>query len=703
MNKKRRLLFSLGSITSLTIPLTVISANTKEKNQTHDAPDAPEIPKTPDPDFFTFKELGNKQINESIEKSIEIVTSFLKDELAKVKIDTKSDYKSILSKTIYLNKIIAFFENNKNTIIKNPDSFGLYITFPNAIAREAKLGNGIVEFNGKQYENIVFGLGDDKQSKYDRIIETQKIKKSSENQNLVQKSEFIKTIKKYSEAMMSEIKGIIFDKNDLLLVDKDYSLKYTKIGENNEESGLVITNPKGFKNWDDYFIKKITTRFVEFDLKQNQEFIQNEKKTPKSPETPPQLPPLVPNKPPLPTNPTITETTIEALPILAPLLKSEFVGYSYENLNAAINSGKDVFFFNNPINTRYIYKVQSITNEYAKVSIFERSKPELKRIYNIKFNLQLNKDRFKQKILFEQIKSIEKTVLKFYKAVGLDENLNYNQIRNTALQSMVFGMVDQFIKLISSSDFLISFDKSSEYWTSKMQNIDDFRPISGAKHDIIRIFLNAVASSTYNGEHNFSAIAQIYDSFLENDYSEYFKNNKEIINQNFKLMNLTYKQKTKIKTNYDINVVDEFIDVIAKNVYKVKSLSTPVAFNIEKWYNKFTSNLTTLNTQFEQLSVLSNNKLVDDESYLNYHEAYTNALSYIKIQKSKINEFEKNFGITLTAIGGIILILNIILIATNLKTLRQRKLRTLYIALILVGLIIVVIGASLIFLGMKGI
>ncbi|MCR8966369.1 MSC_0620 family F1-like ATPase-associated subunit [Mycoplasma zalophidermidis] len=699
MNKKNKLLYSLGSISSLSFPLVVVSANT----QSVEKPD--DVPLTPDPDFYTFKDEANKQIANSIEKSIDVIIGFIKDNLNKLKNDNKTDYKIVLSQTIYFNKLLTFFESNKQKIISDPDKYGFFITFPYAISREKKLGKGNVEFNGKKFENIVFGLSEDSKTNYERAIDKKSIKKDNENENTVQKNIFQNTIKKYTKTFLSEVKNIVFNNSDILVVDKDFNLEYIKDSDGSASSALSIQIPKGFKTWDEYFIKKITPRFIEFDLKQNQEFIPQEIKKPKSPETPPQLPPLIPGKPALPTNPAITNASLDALPSLVPLLRSDYSSFSYEDLVEEINLKKrDIFFFNNPINTRYVYNVEQIyDNKTAKISISERKKPELKRIYTIGFNLENNRNSFVQKIFYEQISAIEETARKFYNAIGLDENLDYTKIRNSNLQNIVFGMVDQFIKLIYSPEFLQKQNESINYWISKMNNINDTYTIKNAKHDIINLFLSSVTSSSFNSEHNWNAIAQIYDSFLSNDYPEYFKFNNKTILKNFELMNSNYKQKTNHTSNYDISVIDRFVDLISKNVYKTKALSNPTTFNLEKWYNSFTKQLGKVNTQFQYLSILSDSKTINEDTYKNYSDAYEKAVEFINEQKASVNEFKKNFGIVLSVIGTIIFLLNIILISLNFKTLKQRKLRTLYIILILVGLVIISVGAGLVFLGMKGI
>ncbi|WP_029608698.1 MSC_0620 family F1-like ATPase-associated subunit [Mycoplasma simbae] len=720
MSKKIKLIYSLGAITSASLPLVAYSArlegeegtnnqnnpgagtsnpgSTPSTNPQGSQPNS--APKTIDPQFDTFKNKANKQIADAIEKSIDVLIGYFKDEIAKLKLDEKMEYKKNLSRQIYLHILQDFFEKNKTAISQDPDKFGFYVTFPYALARERKYARGDVEFNGTKYDNVIFGQGSDKMTKYDRVIDAKDIKKTGEEDNFVENSHFDKTIAKYVKSLGEQIKSIVLDEKDFLLIDdkeNGFSLNHKRIADGDKQvSGFSVSNPKNYKSWDEYIVSKTTARFVEFDLKQNQEFVPEEVQ-PNQPKTPPTIQPIIPGKPPIGQPP---ETVIEALPTLSPLVRAEYAGDStIEDLNNLAQANtQDVFFFNNPVNTRYLYKVESVESGRAKVSIAEKSKPNLKRVYTIGFDIESQRNVAWQKVLYEQFQGINETVLKFYKALGLDENLEYQTLANTNLINTVFGMVDQFIKTIYSQNYVIYQANSTKFWANKYKNNSSKKVLAQARNDSAQTFLTAVSTSTFNDLPTWSAVALVYDTFIDEYKADVFRFNKDIILANIKAMNDSFGKELKNNTKYSAQTIDKFVDTIQKDVYKLKALSSHETLNMASWFDKYVSALEGVSKQFQILRTLADAKPVTADNFKQYDNDYQSAVKENKKQSQKVRSFQSNFGIAMVVIGALVLTLFIALIILNFKTIKQRKLRTLYAVFLAIGLVFVIAGITLLLL-----
>ncbi|ENY69039.1 Hypothetical protein, predicted transmembrane protein [Mycoplasmopsis bovigenitalium 51080] len=694
---KNKIIYSLGLITSITTPLAFISARLDDPkppvNPGNNKPE--EKPKTTDPNFATFKEKNNKKIAETIDKSIELITSFLKDQILKNKSDTETDYQTRLSRQIYLEKLLEFYETNKENIKKEPDKYGMYITFPYVLSREKNYINGTVEFNNKQYENIIYGKGDDKLTKYDRAIDPSKIKKVAEELNIVDEKRFESAIEKYTGSLLEEIKSIALDDSDILKIGKDYDFVNKKANvDGKQQTILTVQNPKGYKNWDEYIIDKFKTRFIEFDLRQNQEFI-IEEPTPTQPQDIPYIPPLVPNKP---VKVLPVETKLESLPILSPLVRAEYSTNSIENLNIlASQKLKDVFFFNNPINTKYQYEVQEITQNSAKVAIYDKEKPNLKRTYVTEFSLESNQDTYKQEILYNQIKAINDIALKFYDSLGLDEHLKYEKLANQVLINTVFGLVDQFTKTIYSLNYIIYQNERIEKLTEDYRNSKI--SIDEAYRDSANTFLTAIASSKFNGVGSWNAVPNAYNHLINVYKVDVLRHNKDVIFKNIENMKQYAEKINSDQLQYNSNTIEQFVDVINKRIHKLKAVATVNNYTINEWFNGYVKLIGKIKENFLTMRTLAQPKEIKDEkSAIEFDLAYKKAQEEIKEQNNSVHKVQEIFGISIAVIGSLLILLTIILALVNIKKSKKYKLKTLYAVLTSLSLSLIIIGSILIFI-----
>ncbi|UWV81480.1 hypothetical protein [Mycoplasmopsis cynos] len=139
----------------------------------------------------------------------------------------------------------------------------------------------------------------------------------------------------------------------------------------------------------------------------------------------------------------------------------------YNSNKTNILAGKEdpIFFFRNPINTRYAYTVIALAEEssnlLATVELKDVINPNAKRSFLIK--VEKSNDA-RVALLTEQLfKSIQEVFYELYKAVGLDEKLDYDKLLSGAVSNALFHIVDSGVKLINNEKINQEFNKI--YWS----------------------------------------------------------------------------------------------------------------------------------------------------------------------------------------------------------------------------------------------
>ncbi|MCT4469643.1 MSC_0620 family F1-like ATPase-associated subunit [Mycoplasma sp. HS2188] len=710
MSRKKRFIYSLGSITSLSLPLAFISAgedgssnqpsSTENSNEFDNS--TVEQPKDYDPSFSTFKNFTTQRLNEALTKMPDVVIGAIKNEILKLKNDDKIEYRKSLSKQIYLYALLDFFEANKDDIKQNPDKYGFYITFPNVVSKLRLYDRGSVEYNGKIYDNVIFGAKSvtDVDAKYERVVSNPgadiKVQTSNEK-NFTDRDFFEKTIRKYTDELLKRSMEISFNESDVLLLDKDIELRHEKITKDTVTfNGFSVTTPKGFDSWNSYIVAKIKPRFVDFDLTQNQEFVPEQQKQQEQ-TSPPNVPPLVPNDN-APSEPEVVppNTIAEAIPSLVPFVRAEHANKSLAELNAlAISKAKGVFFFNNPINTRFEYEVEAVQNGQAKVAVFEKSKPNLKRVYNVEFNLTNNNDPILQKIRYTNIESIKNAVLRFYESLGLDENIEYKKLSDSVLANTFFGMVDLFVKSIYSDIFVNDQEKEIENWRQKINNVTDEKSFKAVAKQARLMFISFISATRFNDSKTWVAIPKAYDTFVQRYQVDVFRLNKKMIIKNLDLMNKEFKSKLNNNTDYTIATIDKFFNKTTRDVSLLKANAESKPRNLDAWYNQYLNQVSDVRKNFAILRTLANSVEVTDSNYQEYDAAYQEALKQNGERKAKVENIKKQLGISTLVLGSLIFALFIILISLNIKTIKQKKLRNVYITLLGIALSVMIAGVLL--------
>ena len=686
MNKHKKFKLMLGMPTLCILPsLSLVMLSAEKKN---------------DPNFDNFDKFASDEIKTLIPKVIDNAITYVKSKYDQILANKELDFKVRIQNLLYLKNLLKYFEDNKNNIKDHPTNYGFHLVLPYVISKNKKYNLVNVEFNGQTYQNIKAGYTDS--SDYVNAIKPNgKITISQKDQiNEFSKEIFEKTIKKYSSELIKELKSIIYDSKDVPVIDKDVELKEDSDGR------YVTTLPKDFDNWNTYIASKIKTRFVEFDLKQNQEAEEKQNEN-TQPTQPPSLPPIVPgDKNEIPGIQDL-DNKIQTLPLLVPYISHKYAQQGLLNIknqfdSLQTNEKNKIFYFNNPINTRYQYKVISFEYENAKVlknikiEISDKNNAILHKQYildKITFNLDTNWNKLKE----NQINSVQKTFLKLYKALGVDEKINYDSIRNQFLQNALFNNVNAATELVSLKNSESFEDLENKRINDNYLLLDNNNNVLNklSKYTIYS-FLSSLNSVKINSNSFWLQIPQAFEA-IQYQFKEVIKHNQKFILNNLSQINGKNNQLVKL---FDINT---------KNIDKLFALVRQRTFNLENWYSEYIDLISKIKQTFSLFSVLAlNNDIKNDNKFkTEFIKSYDLVNKYIEEDTKNKNNIKVTSGISLLVISTIMLVASIILFILNRKNRKtNNKSKHLLIAAIIVMVLAISLlttGTLLITLGIKGV
>ncbi|VEU55298.1 MSC_0620 family F1-like ATPase-associated subunit [Metamycoplasma orale] len=686
MNKHKKFRLILGMPSLCILPsLSLVMLSAEKKN---------------DPNFDNFDKFASDEIKTLIPKVIDNAITYVKSKYDQILANKELDFKVRIQNLLYLKNLLKYFEDNKNNIKDHPTNYGFHLVLPYVISKNKKYNLVNVEFNGQTYQNIKAGYTDP--SDYVNAIKPNgKITISQKDQiNEFSKEIFEKTIKKYSSELIKELKSIIYDSKDVPVIDKDVELKEDSDGR------YVTTLPKDFDNWNTYIASKIKTRFVEFDLKQNQEAEEKQNEN-TQPTQPPSLPPIVPgDKNEIPGIQDL-DNKIQTLPLLVPYISHKYAQQGLLNIknqfdSLQTNEKNKIFYFNNPINTRYQYKVISFEYENAKVlknikiEISDKNNAILHKQYildKITFNLDTNWNKLKE----NQINSVQKTFLKLYKALGVDEKINYDSIRNQFLQNALFNNVNAATELVSLKNSESFEDLENKRINDNYLLLDNNNNLLNklSKYTIYS-FLSSLNSVKINSNSFWLQIPQAFEA-IQYQFKEVIKHNQKFILNNLSQINGKNNQLIKL---FDINT---------KNIDKLFALVRQRTFNLENWYSEYIDLISKIKQTFSLFSVLAlNNDIKNDNKFkTEFIKSYDLVNKYIEENTKNKNNIKVTSGISLLVISTIMLIASIILFILNGKNRKtNNKSKHLLIAALIVMVLAISLlttGALLITLGIKGV
>ncbi|WP_347938451.1 hypothetical protein VQY18_01535 [Mycoplasma feriruminatoris] len=681
----------------------------------------PESPLTPkiSNEFETFKKKAKKKIEETAKQVHKRITSILAEELNKLpKLDKSTkkpdEYFKNLQKRVYLTELKKYF-STEDEFTKNLSKYGFDVTFPNVIANDKQVDTAIVKFNGKTYNNIKISP-DNNERDYTKVVENNNkdgVEKNGKKQdNVVTSHRFDALLNNYSQSWLGKLKDIIYKENeDLPEFGRDIYFDEYKPNNNSGSSsntttvdGYTVKLDQKHKDWNSYIKTKIKNRFVDFDLNQNQTFQFNTQTSNSSKPTPPNIPDL--NKRPLdPTEKTDQNSVeyAEQLPRLQPILRWQYAGRAKESIQTSFNSSKEendpMFFFINPVNTRFKYHVTALNNGTATVKIKDQVKNVERTYYTAEPTYEAD-PRFTF-ILEKLTQKIEAKFVQLYKALLLDEKINYVELNNDHLQTSLFGLVNLATRIVSDTkylnDVLYNIAGSKYQSLSDITSDDDYASwINRVSNQAFVRLLHAISSSQLNNQNNpwtvltggFKSVQEIYQELARVEGTR----------------NAIIKKADDY--NMDLKYLDQLYDHLDTSILKAQTSANQIgkALNLLSWYDDFTDHVKDTSEHSALLKVLTDTSDVrNDEKKLELlQQTYEKA-----IKKLEENNREKKK--PLIIVSSLFIVISLLFIIANtliflIKTKRSnnKNAKLTFIISTTISTIITISSIILLIIGLKG-
>lgn len=682
MNKKKILLLSFATVPLLS-PIVVSAASNNDPNNKK-----PEL----DPNFGEFESEAKKTISSTIEDGLKAIINYLQVQQQRLLENKELEFKLKIQQLIYLKNLETFLTKNKEEIQKNPNKYGIYLNTPLILGKEKNHDLQDIDYEGDLFKSIKTGKTDPLDYKK-AILPKGSVKEVAKDQlNTVKKDKYSQFLKKYKSDFLKEVNKLFFNEKDVLNIDKDVELIRDKNGV------FSTTLPKGFKSWDEYFISKFKVRITKFDLKQNQETNEAEQKEEKNPDSLPDLKPLVDGDKTSRLTKEQEKNLIQSLPLLVPFISSNNLPSSLSQIKSQFDSldaskRQELFYFNNPINTRYKYSVFSFDisgNDIInlKVHISDNINPKLERTYLIE-KYTPSQDKYFNLLKETEIKSISEIFKPLYKGLGLDEKLDYNKLRNGYLRKALLAMIDSALQMSFKADkdsySAISNKILQKYWVKLQEDKTNTKKLLEEFGKTIRYtFFSYLNSLVVNNIYFWTTIAKAYN-LVQLQFSEALKFNEKFIKTNL----------AEIKGNE--NVLRELFLLNKQLNYKFTALISQRDFNQEKWYSDYLELLSSIKHNFDLLSNLASNISIkaNKEEKENFNKAYLEAVNVLNKNYLEQKKIIKKLGTSFIVISLIIIITNIIIFAL-LKNLKLKKKVIIINSVILaIALLILIIGGLL--------
>lgn len=682
MNKKKILLLSFATVPLLS-PIVVSTASNNDPNNKK-----PEL----DPNFGEFESEAKKTISSTIEDGLKAIINYLQVQQQRLLENKELEFKLKIQQLIYLKNLETFLTKNKEEIQKDPNKYGIYLNTPLILGKEKNHDLQDIDYEGDLFKSIKTGKTDPLDYKK-AILPKGSVKEVAKDQlNAVKKDKYYQFLKKYKSDFLKEVNKLFFNEKDVLNIDKDVELIRDKNGV------FSTTLPKGFKSWDEYFISKFKVRITKFDLKQNQETNEAEQKEEKNPDSLPDLKPLVDGDKTSHLTKEQEKNLIQSLPLLVPFISSNNLPSSLSQIKSQFDSldaskRQELFYFNNPINTRYKYSVFSFDisgNDIInlKVHISDNINPKLERTYLIE-KYTPSQDKYFNLLKETEIKSISEIFKPLYKGLGLDEKLDYNKLKNGYLRKALLAMIDSALQMSFKADkdsySAISNKILQKYWVKLQEDKTNTKKLLEEFGKTIRYtFFSYLNSLVVNNIYFWTTIAKAYN-LVQLQFSEALKFNEKFIKTNL----------AEIKGNE--NVLRELFLLNKQLNYKFTALISQRDFNQEKWYSDYLELLSGIKHNFDLLSNLASNISIkaNKEEKENFNKAYLEAVNVLNKNYLEQNKIIKKLGTSFIVISLIIIITNIIIFAL-LKNLKLKKKVIIINSVILaIALLILIIGGLL--------
>ncbi|VEU59190.1 MSC_0620 family F1-like ATPase-associated subunit [Mesomycoplasma neurolyticum] len=601
-----------------------------------------------------------------------------------------------LFKIYYLENLLLFLKQNQNAITDDPNSFGFNTVFFNNILEKKSFNKITIKIDDNEYTNVI--NSNDNSEKYDYLKHfSNSINKINESdvKNEITDEQKTTIFNRYAKQLGSEFFKILFNENDFPNFSNKEFIKFkTLTQEDGKQLSSIVPNFINDSSLENYFRTKYSSRFVEFDLKQNFIDDKNEEQTEEKEEEKkdnlekPSFENILSDNPNVINDKKIDISNINdprRLRILTPNIKPKYITQSFNELRTEFlnsndeNKSEKFFFFDNPILTKYRYdvtKIEDIDKDDGKetawfyVKISEIEKPDNNRIYKVKI-FKTNATKEFQIIYEKSIEVIKEIYLKLYNSLNIGKEMKFTNIPTGVVRNELFNFI------INSADNIYYFDnkkgKSFEKikidffnkFSKKIQNTNLQSVLKNFENEWSELYLNTLKNTEYNQSDGINIFNTIVIGF-EKDINYY----EQLINDD------KYDFKTNIqelfkKNNGDPKIINELFSNIKKDIKILKKHTTWKTFDILSWYDKYIQNLNKITKKFQIITNFL--KLSSDleqknpeilAANLNFEDVYETTHQVLTVDKTTKKTFSLFLGILLIIVSFILFITTLIKVKT---------------------------------------
>lgn len=574
---------------------------------------------TVDPDFANFDNAVNELITSRLSESLDAKIEELKTEAKNLLASTNATSQTLVNAVYYL-KVANFLKENKDKIIANPAQYGLNIVYPKVLSKNEDIYKRDITFDGITYEGVSVGTQDG--TNYANLTATAPTNKNVNSINL----EELKTkTNNYFDDMLGSFSDIFANEEDapVLDVSDNPSRDKTTLDFNEATNSLSISLPENYNSWDDYIKSKINKRFTAFDLLEN---------TKDSEEEEPEVPPVIPDEP--IEDEFEKDDVIQNIPNLVPYINyeyyDEFESSKYDlfisELNTDPNTLNSRFFYNNPIFTRFNYRIVALNkttdgNLEATVRIEDKNQISSYRVYNVNVGKLESKNFTKAREA--QINFIENTMFKFYDALGIGEKITLIKLANNDLIRTVYNLVLEAQKIIEDQKFQAKLIEQAHQIENKLavaqiENESD-------QNDLFNLFIG----SLNNINLNFKTVTYGYFEYLAATYANLLIKYKNSLLENEELMSIIKRNFESL--HFDIENYDKALRVLNSDISLTKGIINSSEIKLENKFTSFLQVIRQIQKTFINLSYLSINKQFSNEEIekANTEEATKEILNFV--------------------------------------------------------------------------
>ncbi|MEG7280059.1 hypothetical protein V6B68_01175 [Mesomycoplasma ovipneumoniae str. Black Butte] len=413
-----------------------------------------------------------------IDQFINKVDEDIKIKLADIASKTRDNLEEKLQQSFFWIQLRDYFKRNREGLKKNPSEFGLNIISPFAFANNLKLKRGDVSFDKENYQGLEWGTNND--DNYEKINNV-KTSKVTEVPNTLKGKDFENRIKTYFQGLTSQYKQYLFKEEEFPVYKKNFNLDKFSERSDTEENLLLASKPigkEGITSWNDWIKNYFEKQSLLLDFTLNQ--LPNPSSSQSAQEQinfaikkiTNQNPPDVAEKP---------EFEVRIAPDLPPIIAPQYAAMTPQQVVQLYNSASqeeknNIFFFLNPLNSRFKYFIESVSLDpagnkiNAKVKIVDfvnqvrdpADKSKAEKVYDTPHYTDFPEGATPAQIqaittnLYNSNLGVTAVIDQFFSTLNIQDQFSFDQIRyySPGSQTTIYNFFYLLTKVFYNQDFL---------------------------------------------------------------------------------------------------------------------------------------------------------------------------------------------------------------------------------------------------------